>query len=164
YITYCINCRDVFHDDGKAADHILNILLDIDGPGDKLPTVTERRCNRVSLKESLLNEIWGETMNEKPVFKYDLIIGPEMKAKMNSLKLLEEDICHVLEMGELHGRRAYDPDTGTYKCYREIGSITCWLEYKPSDKGYEVVNVYTHRMKIELEVVFNGRKTDFDLR
>lgn len=164
YITYCINCRDVFHDDGKPAVHALDILLGLDGPGDELPTVTERRCNRVILKEELLNEIWGETMTDKPILKYDLIIGPEMKSKMDSLKILEEDICHVIEMGELHGRKAFDPMKETYKCYREIGRITCWVEYKPSGDSYEIVNVYTHRMKIELEVVFNGRKTDFDLR
>lgn len=164
YITYCINCRDVFHDDGKPAVHALDILLGLDGPGDELPTVTERRCNRVILKEELLDKIWSETMNEKPVLKYDLIIGPEMKTKMDSLKILEEDICHVIEMGEVHGRKAYDPKAETYKCYREIGRITCWVEYKPVGNAYEIINVYTHRMKIELEVVFNGRKTDFDLR
>ena len=164
YITYCFNCRDVFHDDGKPATHILDILLGLEGPGEELPTVTERRCNRVILKEQLLDEIWEETMNEKPVLKYELIIDAEMKAKMNSLKILEEDVCHVIEMGELHGRKAYDPKAETYKCYREIGRITCWVEYKPVGDAYEVINVYTHRMKIELEVVFNGRKTDFDLR
>ena len=164
YITYCINCRDVFHDDGKSAKHILDVLLGLEGRGEELPTVTERRCNRVILKETLLDEIWGETMSEKPVLKYDLIIGDEMKAKMNGLKILEEDICHVIEMGELHGRKAFDPKAGTFKCYREIGKITCWVEYKPCGDAYEIINVYTHRMKIELEVVFNGRKTDFDLR
>ena len=164
YITYCINCRDVFHDDGKPAIHALDVLLGLDGPGDDLPTVTERRCNRVILKENLLSEIWGETMTDKPTLKYSLIIGSEMKSKMNSLKILEEDICHVIEMGELHGRKTFDPAKETYKCYREIGRITCWVEYKPVGNAYEIINVYTHRMKIELEVVFNGRKTDFDLR
>lgn len=164
YITYCINCRDVFHDDGKPVKHAFDILLDIDGPKDTLPTVTERRCNRVILKEELLDEIWGEPMTDKPILKYDLIIGPEMKAKMDSLKILEDDICHVIEMGEVHGRKAFDPEKGTYTCYREIGRITCWVEYKPKNGSYEIINVYTHRMKIELEVVFNGRKTDFDLR
>lgn len=164
YITYCINCRDVFRGDGKPVKHALDILLGMDDSDEKLPTVTERRCNRVILKEDLLNEIWSETMTEKPVLKYNLIISPEMEAKMNSLKILEEDICHVMEMGEVHGRKVFNPDTGTYKCYREIGRITCWVEYRPVEDRYEIVNVYTHRMKIELEVVFNGRKTDFDLR
>jgi len=103
-------------------------------------------------------------MKDKPVKKYNLIISPDIQAKMNSLRLLEEDVCHIIEMGELHGRRAYDPVKESYKCYREIGSITGWVEYKPSDNAFEVLNVYTHRMKIELEVIFNGRKADIDLR
>lgn len=164
YITYCINCRDVFHDDGKPVRHILDILLDIQPPQGTLPTVTERRCNRVALKEDLLEEIWGESMNEKPEMKYELIINPAVKEKMNALRILEEDICYVLEMGEVHGRRTFFPQADSYKCYREIGRITCWVEYRPHDGRYEICNVYTHRMKIELEVVFNGRKTDLDLR
>lgn len=179
YITYCINCRDVFHDDGKPVRHVLDLLLGIDPPGDTLPTVTERRCNRVILKDTLLDKIWGETMLDKPELHYTLIIKPEVKAKMNRLKVLEEDVDYVLEMGEVHGRRTYHPQTGAYKCYREIGRITCWVEYRPvpdesanmrdaqTDQktlAYEILNVYTHRMKIELEVVFNGRKTDADLR
>ena len=164
YITYCINCRDVFHDDGKPVRHILDILLDIQPPQGALPTVTERRCNRVALKEELLEEIWDEPMNEKPEMTYELMINPDVKAKMNALRILEEDVCYVLEMGELQGRRTFFPQTDSYKCYREIGRITCWVEYKPQDGKYEICNVYTHRMKIELEVVFNGRKTDLDLR
>jgi len=164
YITYCINCRDIFFDNNKPVKHILDILFDIESPSESLPSVTARRCNRSVLKEDLLKEIWGEDMKDKPVKKYNLIISPDIQAKMNSLRLLEEDVCHIIEMGELHGRRAYDPVKESYKCYREIGSITGWVEYKPSDNAFEVLNVYTHRMKIELEVIFNGRKADIDLR
>lgn len=164
YITYCINCRDVFHDEGKPARHILDILLGIEQKKDRLPTVTQRRVNRVILKESLLKRIWDEEMEEKPELKYELIIKDAARDKMDRLKVLEEDICHVLEMGEVHGRRTLDPEKGTYKCYREVGHITCWVEYRIKDNAYEIVNVYTHRMKIELEAVWNGRKTDTDLR
>ena len=83
---------------------------------------------------------------------------------MNRLRILEEDICFVLEAGEKYGRRTFVPDNDSYKCYREIGYITCWVEYREKDGAYEVLNLYTHRMKIELEAVFNGRKTETDLR
>lgn len=164
YITYCINCRDVFIDENKPVKHILDILLGIEPKDGRLPTVTERRCNRVFLKEHLLDKIWGETMAEKPELTYHLKINDDIRDKMNRLKVLEEDICHVLEMGEVHGRRTLDPEKGTYKCYREVGYITCWVEYRVQEEVYEIVNLYTHRMKIELEAVWNGRKTDTDLR
>ncbi|WP_027400408.1 pyridine nucleotide-disulfide oxidoreductase/dicluster-binding protein [Anaerovorax odorimutans] len=166
YIAYCINCRDVFLGEEKPVLHILDLLFDINMENNSgLPTVTERRVNRVDLKETLLKEIWGEKMTDKPEeCKFDLIIGPEIKEKMNELKILEEDICEVLEFAEKSKRRTYKPEKGTYTCYREIGYITYWLEYRIKGEAYEIVNVYTHRMKIELEGIWNGRKTDADLR
>lgn len=166
YIVYCINCRDVFFDEGKPVKHILDLMLDIgggDGP-DRLPTATEQRYNRVALKEKLLAEIWGETMENKPELTYTLSISDEVRDKMNRLRILEEDICYTLEAGEKYGRRTYVPDADSYKCYREIGYITCWVEYRPAGEAYEILNLYTHRMKIELEAVFNGRKIETDLR
>ena len=58
----------------------------------------------------------------------------------------------------------------TYSAYKEMGHITCWVEYRrlnPDDQKeeppIEVLNVYTHRMKIKLEGVWNGIKIDTDL-
>jgi len=82
---------------------------------------------------------------------------------MNKLKILEEDICNVIEFCETTKRRTLDPQKGTYSGYRESGYITYWAEYRIHGDDYEVVNVYTHRMKIKLEGVWNGRKTDIDL-
>ena len=78
-------------------------------------------------------------------------------------KILEEDICTVLEFAERTKRRTLNKQTGTYTCYRESGYVTYWLEYKVNGDEYEIVKFYTHRMKIELEAVWNGRKTDSDM-
>ncbi len=165
YITYCINCRDIFLSDGKPAVHILQLMFEIETDVVRLPDVTERRDNRVALKEKLLKEIWGEAMTEKPeTCKYQLIITPQIKEKMNSMRILEQDICNVLAFSEASKRRTFNPQNNTYTSYRELGYITIWLEYRPIDEQIEIINVYTHRMKIELEGVWNGRKTDTDLR
>ena len=59
--------------------------------------------------------------------------------------------------------------------YKQIGHTTYWVEYRIAAadckplKGeavivtYELVNAYAHRMKIELEAVWNGKKTDPDM-
>lgn len=165
YIAYCINCRDVFTGDGKPALHILDVLFDINKENSNLPNVTERRHNRTHLKETLLKEFWGEKMEAKPEkSKIKLIISKEVQEKMNNLKILEEDICEVLELCESLGRRVFNSEKATYTCFRELGYITYWVEYRPVGEKYEIVNVYTHRIKIELEMMWNGRKTDFDLR
>lgn len=161
YITYCINCRDVFRDEGKPVRHILDLLFDID-PGE--PDVSQRRNNRVLLKEDLMREIWGEEMNEKPKEReIKLQISPEIREKMNRLKVLEEDVTDVIAYSVKTKRRTFNPETETYKCYREIGHITCWVEYRLRDGVYQVINVYIHRMKIELEAVWNGKKREADM-
>lgn len=166
YIVYCSNCRDIFCDRGKKAVHVLDVLFDIDPDGIRpQPDVTERRINRVTLKKRLLEEIWREESEMKPYEnEYRLVMKDEVREKVNRQKILEEDICGVIHNAEATGRKTFVPETGHYKAYKEIGYITCWVEYSPLEEGYEIHNLYTHRMKIELEAVWNGRKTDTDLR
>ncbi len=164
YIVYCINCRDVFKGEGKPVLHILDLLFDRNRKDSRLPNLTQRRQNRIELKEALLKEIWGETMAKKPEeCKFNLKIGAEVLDRMDELKILEEDVCSVIELSETSKRRTFDPRNGTYTGYRESGHITYWVEYRQNEEEYEVVNVYTHRMKIKLEGVWNGRKTNIDL-
>lgn len=164
YLVYCINCRDVFREEGKPVIHILDLLFPVGTNDGKLPSLTRRRCNRADLKETLLMEIWGEKMETKPEqCKFSLKIGADVQDKMDALKILEEDVCQVIELGESSKRRTFDPQKGTYTCYRESGHLTFWVEYRKDGEAYEVVNVYSHRMKIKLEGVWNGRKTEIDL-
>jgi hypothetical protein len=163
YLVYCINCRDVFRGEGKPALHILDLFFDA-GEQDALPGLSQRRRNRTDLKETLLKEIWGETMEKQPEpCRFRLVIGAEVQEKMDARKILEEDVCQAIELGEETKRRTFDPEKGTYTCYRESGNITFWAEYRKDGETYEVVNAYTHRMKIKLEGVWNGRKTEVDL-
>ncbi|MDF3000308.1 MAG: hypothetical protein K0Q48_427, partial [Bacillota bacterium] len=164
YLTYCINCRDIFRGEGKPALHLLDLMYGINPIDSKLPSLTERRKNRVRLKETLLTEVWRETMEkQQPQSKYRLIIGAEVQEKMDQMKILEEDLLEVIQFGETSKRRTFDEEKGTYSCYRELGHVTYWVEYRQNDDVYEVVNAYTHRMKIKLEGVWNGRKVEADL-
>ena len=47
YLVYCINCRDVFREEGKPVLHILDLLFGVGLQDGRLPTLTERRRNRV---------------------------------------------------------------------------------------------------------------------
>ena len=93
--------------------------------------------------------------------KYRLEMADEVGAKADRQKILDEDICAVIEYAESTGRRTKSADTGYYKAYREIGAITLWVEYEEApDCVRRIHNVYSHRMQIKLEAVFNGRKID----
>lgn len=163
YLVYCSNCRDVFTSMGRPAIHILDVLFNINQDNSKAaPGITERRVNRVILKERLLEELWGENMTSRPEkLKYELTMNDGVAAKAEKLHILADDICNVIERAEVTGRRTRNPDNGHYKAYNEIGAITLWVEY--SDLGgisREIHNLYSHRMQIKLEAVFNGKKID----
>ncbi|HZK02132.1 MAG TPA: heterodisulfide reductase-related iron-sulfur binding cluster, partial [Anaerovoracaceae bacterium] len=168
YITYCINCRDIFLDAGKETIHILDILFGegkkLNNCGKKLPTVTERRNNRYELKKQLLRDVWGDDIvNEKPQINIDLKIGPEMKDKLNKEHILEEEIANVIEFCESTGRTVHMAENDTFGGYRKIGYMTYWVEYKKNGKKFELINAYSHRMSIDLEAVWNGKKVEIDL-
>lgn len=163
YVVYCSNCRDVFTGKGKESVHIFDILFGINEKNDgREPSLSERRENRTELKSRLLAEIWGDNTAPKRVeMKYRLEMADEVGAKADRQKILDEDICAVIEYAESTGRRTKSADTGYYKAYREIGAITLWVEYEEApDCVRRIHNVYSHRMQIKLEAVFNGRKID----
>lgn len=164
YITYCINCRDVFRNAGKEAMHILEILFSEGQDGDekdlqRLATISERRENRIRLKRNLLKEYWNIEMEEaKKENNRNVRISDELADKLNKERILEDDVIKVVDFCERTGRRVYHPDLGTYSGYMEVGYTTYWVEYRAEldDGSFELINAYAHRMKIELETVWNG--------
>lgn len=186
YIAYCINCRDVFRDAGKLCHHILEFLFrgetaqvgGLSVPAvetiplreDKCiaPTATasERRSNRIALKKRLLSRFWKQSQAApKPAANICLHIGPELLAQMDRDHILEEEARCVVEYCERTGRRVRSPSAPCYGGCRKIGRITYWAEYRPLEKDgvYELTGIWAHRMEIEPEAVWNGRKADLDM-
>ena len=92
---------------------------------------------------------------------------PEVKAKLDQERILEEQIIHTVDFCQRHNRTIYNEETGTLSGYCVIGYMTYWAEYKVLDDAaarYELVNAYAHRTKIELEAVWNGIKQDTELQ
>ena len=63
--------------------------------------------------------------------------------------LLETDIEKVVEHCEASGRKVVDKGTNSYTGHLMIGNMTYWAEYRKKDDGFELLNAYGHRMKIE---------------
>ncbi len=147
YITYCSNCRDIFAKAGKETVHILDIVFGLESRVQ--PTVSERRENRLLLKQQVLKHFWNEdiAMEKKNV---SLTISPELKAKLDKCLILESDLISVIETCEQTGNKLFDPDKGTFAGHQQVGNMTFWVEYKVKENNlYELVNSYSHRMKIE---------------
>lgn len=161
YITYCINCRDAFISEGKESYHILNLLFDREPHAD---TVSQRRINRTLLKNNLL-EKFGDNPIPLEELGMKLEISPELKKKISDDYILESEVADVISFCERTGRTLYDTEKDTYTGYKKIENMTFWAEYKkPVDSDvYVLVNAYSHRMEIELEMVWNGKKIDIDM-
>jgi hypothetical protein len=158
YVTYCVNCRDNFAAAQKPAYHILDILFNLNDAQRAAPTLTERRSNRVRLKNQALNEFWqeGPTMEPKknPIM---LQIAPQVRQKLSDEMILETEIETVIEYCERSGRKVLDPETGHFSSHLQIGNITYWAEYRPvSGDVYELFTAYSHRMSID--EASDGRK------
>lgn len=164
YITYCINCRDTFLQEGKDSVHILGLLLNRPKPS-KLPTVSQRRDNRVLLKEALLERFWDEKMDiRKRKYDFELVISQELQEKISKDRILVEEIYNVIAFCESTGRTVYNTESNTFTGYRQIGHMTYWVEYRKMDDHIVLMNAYSHRMKIELEAVWNGEKVDLTVQ
>lgn len=171
YITYCINCRDAFLHEGKDAVHILDLVF---GTKPYLPTVTERRENRIKLKDMLLREFWREspisdaqenTFPDSSDAGIFLEIDDDVRRKISEEYILESEAADVVGFCEKTGRTVYDTESDSYTGYRKIGNLTYWVTYRKTSvpDTYRLLNAYTHRMEIELEMVWNGEKVNIDM-
>jgi hypothetical protein len=165
YITYCANCHDIFASRGKESLHILDLLFDIRARDAAPPSISERRANRRALKRQLLAEFWQEKLTEipPPPESYPLLISPELQKKLDQEHVYEDEIRRVVAACEQNGRKVFHPEGGYFSGYQELGPMIYWVQYRKRESGFELLNCYTHRMKIDLEVVWNGRRTDVDM-
>jgi len=84
--------------------------------------------------------------------KIRLFISQELNEKLNKNLILETDICSVIRSCEETGKKFFNTETGSFTGSLQIGNMTYWAEYRVNQgSGYELVNAYCHRMKIEEE-------------
>ncbi len=152
YIAYCANCRDIFASAGKPCYHILDVIFGLNDAVRKPPTLTGRRYNRTQLKRKLLEEYWKKEAEEEQMEnKIKLYISPGLKQKLSDEMILESDIEKVVEHCELSGRKIEDANSNSFAGHLMIGCMTYWALYRKRDDGFELLNAYSHRMKIEEE-------------
>ncbi|NYB72695.1 NAD(P)-binding protein [Sedimentibacter hydroxybenzoicus DSM 7310] len=150
YIAYCSNCRDIFALTGKNVYHILDIVFNLNDSNRKPPTFTERRKNRVLLKQKIIKDIFNEEIMEQKDSKTKLIIEEELKEKLSSEMILETEIEEVIEHCEREGKKVLDGGSGHFIGHLKIGTMTYWVEYDVcGDHCYTLYNAYAHRMSIE---------------
>jgi len=149
YITYCVNCRDVFKDQEKGCLHVLDVVFGNNEGDSKPPTVTMRRANRRKLKSELSRRYCGMTEAAPESMPNKLIISAELSEQMSKDLILESDVNEVIEYCERTGSKLAEKEEGSFIGCLKLGVITCWVVYKPVNDGYELLRVYSHRMSID---------------
>jgi len=77
-----------------------------------------------------------------------LEIPAALRQTLSDRYLLEEDIWEVIQCGEREGIFIEEAVSGARITHKEIGSITCWARYISLEKGFQLLDGYSHRMQI----------------
>lgn len=145
YISYCMACRDRFARQGRESHHILELCYGAEALAP--PDISEKRYNRLSLKNELLREIWQEEAMETKL-DYALDYTAEARAMMDERMILTSDVIAVLESFRASGEAVEDED-GLLVARARLGNVTFWVKFERRDGGYLVHRAYSHRMRVE---------------
>ena len=148
--AYCAMCRDNLAADGRPVAHLLDYLFatdDQDPLARSNPGFSQRHENRARLKNELLSELWQETGIARPAHTdLPLIISQQVEDLLNSRLILAEDVQKVIHHAETTSKYLISPNHGHRLAkYRPV-RVTYWIEYEPTEAGYQVHNGYSHRM------------------
>ena len=144
YISYCMACRDRFARHGRESRHILELCYGTDAGSP--PDISEKRKNRLSLKNELLQEIWLEEPMENRL-DYPLEFTDEARAMMDDRMILIEDVIAVMDDFRSNGEAIEDED-GLLVARRRVGNATFWVKFSLAGEGYVIHRAWSHRMKV----------------
>ena len=145
YLSYCMACRDRFAREGRESMHLLELVYGTSA--DHCPDISEKRYNRLSLKNTLLQEVWkeeAETMDLGFTIEYT----PEAIEMMDDRMILQSDVVRVLQSLRQTGEAILDGDTGLCITRARLGNVTFWVKYTETETGYLVHRAYSHRMSV----------------
>ncbi|MBP1765097.1 MAG: gltA: glutamate synthase homotetrameric, partial [Firmicutes bacterium] len=150
YLTYCIMCRDNFAGQGKRAHHLLDLIFAEDNDykaGQKGPGYSQRQENRERLKNSLLQDGWGEMVEERHL-DVTIVVPEQVRPILEERMILDEDIRKVIAYAERSGNKLKHMGSGCYIAYLQIANVTYWVEYSLGNDTFIVRNAYSHRITI----------------
>ncbi len=146
FLTYCMACRDRLAREGKSSKHILELIYG--AAASQTPDISEKRRNRLALKNELLQSVWEEDVL-KEMLDFPLIITEKARKLMDERMILDTDIAEVLKGYRENGEAVMDEETGLLSARRRVGNVTFWVGFKEENGGYIVERAYSHRMTVK---------------
>ena len=146
YLSYCMACRDRFAREGRESMHLLELVYGTSA--DHCPDISEKRYNRLSLRNTLLSEVWNEDVEEVDL-GFTIDYTPEAIAMMDDRMILKTDVIRVLQALKETGEAILDGETNLCVTRARLGNVTFWVKYTETETGYLVHRAYSHRMTIQ---------------
>lgn len=149
FLTYCAMCRDQLAKTGKPVLHILDLLYpDLAHDAAEAPaSISTRRTNRRSLKNTVLSRYNLESMPRQPWEDIELILSQDMLRLLEERRILQDDVRQVLHKVAQTGRHFRHAD-GRLTASAELGDVTFWIEYRKQGQAAELITAWSHRMRI----------------
>lgn len=146
YLSYCMACRDRFARQGRESRHLLELVYGTDAGAP--PDISEKRWNRLTLKNKLLRELWLEEPMEKKL-DFELHYTDEARRMMDERMILTEDVIAVLEEFRQNGEAVLDAESGLLIARKRVGNATFWVKFsREGENAYTVHRAYSHRMQV----------------
>ncbi len=137
--------RDRFARQGRESRHLLELVYGTDAGSP--PDISEKRWNRLSLKNELLQELWLEEPKEMKL-DYELNYTDEARKLMDGRMILTDDVIAVLDAFRENGEAIEDED-GLLVARHRVGNATFWVKFSMAgDNGYLVHRAWSHRMNV----------------
>ena len=146
YLSYCMACRDRFAREGRESMHLLELVYGTSA--DNCPDISEKRYNRLSLRNTLLSEVWNEDVEEVDL-GFTIDYTQEAIEMMDDRMILKTDVIRVLQNLKETGEAILDGETGLCVTRARLGNVTFWVKYTETETGYLVHRAYSHRMTIQ---------------
>ena len=146
YLSYCMACRDRFAREGRESMHLLELVYGTSA--DHCPDISEKRYNRLSLRNTLLSEVWNEEV-EAVDLGFTIDYTAEAEEMMDDRMILKTDVIRVLQQLRETGEAILDEETGLIVTRARLGNVTFWVKFTETETGYLVHRAYSHRMTIQ---------------
>ncbi len=150
FISYCMACRDRFAREGRESRHILELVYGTDAGSP--PDISEKRYNRLSLKNDLLRDIWGESVEEEKL-DFEIRFTDECLNMMDDRMILKSDVIGVIKSYKANGEAIEDSESGFLICRERLGNVTFWVKFTEDENGNMTVHrAWSHRMTVQRRI------------
>lgn len=150
FISYCMACRDRFARAGRESKHILELVYGTDAGTP--PDISEKRYNRLRLKNELLTDLWGESTEEEKL-DFEINYTSECLSMMDERMILKSDVVSVIKSFKSSGEAIADGESGMLAARERLGNVTFWVKFTEDENGsVTVYRAWSHRMTIQRRI------------